>query len=133
MDARGPPLHGVGDFVRGYEAERRLRGFRCRACGFRTASWGIACARCGKAELEEAELGTTGAVVARTIVVVPTEERVNDAPYAYVLVDLDGGGRISGWMAGVRSEAEVPLGRRVRFRPGYRTGIEFEPEPEGRG
>lgn len=130
MDDRSPTLHSVGDFVRGYEEARTLRGFRCRACDFRTASWGIACARCGKAALEEAELGTAGRVVARTIVVVPTEERINDAPYAYVLVDLDGGGRISGWIAGVRSEADLPLGRRVRFRPGYRAGIEFEAEPE---
>ncbi len=121
--------HSVAEFVRGYEEEHRLRGFRCRACGFVTATWGLACSRCGARGLLEADLAGRGKVVALTIVEVPTEEMVNDAPYAYVVVALDGGGSVSGWVPGVRTPGDLPLGARVRFRPSYRPGIQFELEP----
>lgn len=125
--ARGP--HSVADFVRGYEEEHRLLGFRCRSCSFVTATWGLACSRCGAGGPVETELSGRGKVVAYTIVEVPTEERVNDAPYAYVLVAMDGGGSVSGWLPGVHAPGELALGARVRFRPSYRPGVQFEVEP----
>lgn len=118
--------HSVEEFLRGYEHDRTIRGFLCGACGFRTATWGSACGRCGAARLAEVDLAPTGAVVAFTIVAVPTEEMVNDAPYAYALVELDGGGRVSGWLPDVRSPDALRIGDRVRFRPGYRPGLQFE-------
>jgi uncharacterized OB-fold protein len=121
-----PVAHSIAEFIQGYENARVLRGFRCRQCGSLTATWGLACSRCGSRELEEAVLAEEGRVVAGTLVVVPTEEFLNDAPYAYVLVDLDGGGRVSGWMPGVTSEEAIAPGTRVRFRPSYKTGIQFE-------
>ena len=126
MAQRKEPSHGVGEYVRGYEAEQRLRGFRCSACGFTTATWGLACSRCGAAGLIDADLPLTGSIVAYTLIEVPTEEMINDAPYAYVLVELDGGARISGWMPSVRRTEEIAVGERVRFRPGYRPGVQFE-------
>ncbi len=120
--------HSVAEYVRAYENEDRLRGLRCPGCGFTTATWGIACSRCGRAPLEEAELGRAGRVASFTIVEVPTEEMVNEAPYAYVLVELDGGGHVSGWMPSVRSAADLEVGARVRFRASYRPGIQFEKE-----
>ena len=118
--------HTIAEFLAGYESERRLRGFRCRACGARTATWGLACARCGADALEEATLGDQGTVVAATIVEVPSEAFVNDAPYAYVVVELVGGGRVSGWVPGVANLAEVAPGTPVRFRPSYKPGVQFE-------
>lgn len=128
MSSEAGPPHSVSEFVRGYEAEARLRGFRCPACGFTTASWGVACPNCSSRPLEEAALAPSGKVVAFTVVAVPTEERVNDAPYAYVLVELDGGGTVSGWMPTVRDPDGVSVGTRVRFAPSYRPGVQFEPE-----
>jgi uncharacterized OB-fold protein len=65
---------------------------------------------------------------------VPSDEFVNDAPYAYVLVDLDEGGRISGWMPSVRSESDLHRGDRVVFNPSYKPGVQFEREtPAGPG
>jgi len=102
--------HTIAEFLAGYESERRLRGFRCRACGARTATWGLACARCGADALEEATLGDQGTVVAATIVEVPSE--------AFV--------RVSGWVPGVANLAEVAPGTPVRFRPSYKPGVQFE-------
>lgn len=123
-------VHSVAEFVQGYEREGRLRGLRCPSCGFLTATWGVACSRCGTTGLVEADLGDRGTVVAFTIVAVPTEELVNDAPYAYIVVDLDGGARISGWMPSVRSPGDLAVGQRVRFRPSYKPGIQFERETD---
>ena len=132
MTTEGPAPHPIAQFVQGYEQERTLRGFRCPRCGFRSATWGVACARCGSHPLEETILGTTGRVVSGTLVAVASDEFVNEVPYAYVVVELDGGGRVSGWMPHVRSEAEVVPGTRVRFAPSYKPGIQFEPQPSPR-
>ncbi len=111
--------------MKGYEETGRLRGFRCRHCGLVTATWGLACSRCGSAELEEHELATAGKVVAFTILHVPGDEFLNEAPYAYVVVELDGGGRITGWMPSVRAEADLTLGERVHFAASYKPGVQF--------
>jgi len=123
--------HSIAEFVQGYENGRTLRGFRCRACGTRTATWGLACSKCGARELEEAELSESGLIVAGTLVAVPSEEFVNEVPYAYVLVELDGGGRVSGWIPGASREEEIAPGTRVRFRPSYKSGVQFEREGTG--
>jgi uncharacterized OB-fold protein len=120
--------HSIQEFVHAYEEEHRLRGFRCTACGLRTATWGLACSRCGRAALEEADLASEGAVVAFTVLAVPGDEFLNDAPYAYVVVELDGGGRVTGWMPGVRAESDLAIGDRVRFVPSYKPGVQFQRE-----
>jgi hypothetical protein len=40
-------------------------------------------------------------------------------------VELDGGGRVTGWMPSVRAVDELALGMRVRFAPSYRPGVQF--------
>lgn len=117
--------HTVEEFIKGYEEGGKLRGFRCTNCGLVTATWGLACSRCGHPTLEEAELSVTGKVAAFTILTVPGEEFLNEAPYAYVVVDLDGGGRITGWMPSVRAEHEVEIGDRVRYVSSYKPGVQF--------
>lgn len=126
--------HTIDDYVKGYEEGGRLRGFRCPGCGLVTATWGLACSRCGRADLEEAELASAGRVVAFTILHVPGDEFLNDAPYAYVVVELDGGGRVTGWMPSVRAESDLTIGERVRFHPSYKPGVQFVkegPSPSG--
>jgi uncharacterized OB-fold protein len=61
---------------------------------------------------------------------VPGDEFLNEAPYAYVVVELDGGGRVTGWMPTVRSESEIAIGERVRFVAGYKPGVQFVKESE---
>ncbi|HYB63140.1 MAG TPA: OB-fold domain-containing protein [Thermoplasmata archaeon] len=120
-----PPPHSIAEFVRAYETGGPLRGFRCPRCRLVTATWGVACSRCGARPLEEAILSDRGRIVAGTIVAVASDEFVNDAPYAYVVVELDGGGRLSGWMPNVRTDEEIAPGTPVRFTPGYKPGVQF--------
>ena len=120
-------LHSIADFRRGYEEERRLRGFRS-GCGFVSATWLLACPRCGRADLEDVELSGRGRIAAFSVQNVPSDEFLNEAPYAYVVVDLDEGGRLTGWVPGVASDRELSIGTRVRFAPSYRPGVQFERE-----
>jgi len=116
--------HSVDDYVKGYE-DGTLRGFRCASCGLVTATWGIACSRCGTSPLDETVLPQRGTVVAYTLLTVPGEEFLNDAPYAYVVVELEGGGRITGWMPTVRTENDLTIGDHVHFVTGYKPGVQF--------
>ncbi len=122
--------HTIDEFVKGYEESGTLRGFRCRNCGLTTATWGLACSRCGKPDLEEAVLSPKGSVVAFTILHVPGDEFLNDAPYAYVVVELEGGGRVTGWMPSVRSESDLTIGARVRYQQNYKPGVQFVKEAD---
>jgi uncharacterized OB-fold protein len=122
--------HTVADYVKGYEEGTSLRGFRCTKCDLVTATWGVACPRCGSREREERALGQAGRVVACTLLTVPGDEFLNDAPYAYVVVDLDGGGRITGWMPSVKSVDGVHIGDRVHFVAGYKPGVQFARESD---
>lgn len=133
MAEESAALHSIEAFRHGYEEESRLRGFRS-ACGFVTATWLLVCPRCGVRDLVEADLGTTGRLIAYTVQTVPSDEFLNDAPYAYVVVDLDGGGRVTGWMAGITEESELAAGDRVRFSPTYKPGVQFvRDRPNGGG
>jgi uncharacterized OB-fold protein len=114
---------------RACEEERHLTGLRCEACGFVTAGWMLACPRCGRRGLAEVALSGRGRVVAGTVQTVPSEEFVNDAPYAYIIVELEEGGRITGWMPSVRAADELRIGDRVRWTPSYRAGVVFEKDP----
>jgi uncharacterized OB-fold protein len=124
MPDDAPPPHSIAAFRHAFEEEGRLLGFRS-ACGFVTATWDLVCPRCGVRDLREAELAPTGRIVAFTVQTVPSDEFLNDAPYAYVLVDLDGGGRVTGWIPGVASESELATGEPVRFVPSYKPGVQF--------
>ncbi|MCI4353354.1 MAG: OB-fold domain-containing protein [Thermoplasmata archaeon] len=91
-----------------------------------TATWGLRCPRCGQFDLVEFALSGKGVVAAFTLQNVPADEFVNDAPYAYVLVDLDEGGRISGWMPTVKSDGDLAMGDRVHWVVSYKPGVQFE-------
>jgi uncharacterized OB-fold protein len=127
--------HTIDEFIQGYEESGKLRGFRCPGCGLITATWGLACSRCGTADLVETELSSRGKVTAFTILHVPGDQFLNEAPYAYVVVELDGGGRVTGWMPSVRTENELTIGERVRFTSSYKPGVQFvkesDPTPSG--
>jgi uncharacterized protein len=121
-----PSAHSIAEFQHDYEEGVRLRGFRS-GCGFVTATWGLVCPRCGQRDLAEVDLSGKGRLAAFTVQNAPGDEFLNDAPYAYVVVDLDEGGRITGWIDGIRSESELRLGERVLWTPTYKPGVHFRP------
>lgn len=126
MDEEIPSApHTIDEWFHGYQEDETLRGFRCPHCGLITATWGLACPRCGERGLDEHLLSPTGQVVAFTLLNVPGDEFLNDAPYAYVVVELDDGGRITGWMPSVKLVSDLSIGQSVRFVPSYKPGVQF--------
>lgn len=121
-----PTPHSIDQYRHDYEEGIGLRGFRS-GCGFVTATWGLVCPRCGRRDLAEATLSGKGRIVAFTVQNVPGDEFLNDAPYAYVVVELDEGGRITGWIDGIRTESQLSEGQRVEWSPTYKPGVHFRP------
>jgi uncharacterized OB-fold protein len=119
-----PSLHSIADYRSAYEEGIRLRGFRS-GCGFVTATWGLACPRCGQRDLVETDLTGRGKLVAYSVQNVPSDEFLNDAPYAYVVVELDEGGRVTGWIDGVAREADLSIGLPVEWVTSYKPGVHF--------
>lgn len=118
------PLHSIDEYRHDYEEGVGLRGFRS-GCGFTTATWGLVCPQCGQRDLAEARLSGKGRLVAFTVQNVPGDEFLNDAPYAYVVVELEEGGRMTGWIDGIRAESELAVGQPVEWAPTYKPGVHF--------
>ena len=118
--------HSISDFRAAYEEGQRLRGFRS-GCGFITATWGLVCPICGKRDLVELDLTGRGTVAAYSVQNVPSDEFLNDAPYAYVVVDLEEGGRITGWIDGIARESDLAIGAAVEWVASYKPGVHFRP------
>jgi len=70
-------------------------------------------------------LSGRGRVAAFTVQHVPSDEFLNEAPYAYVVVELDEGGRVTGWMPTVKTESDLAIGDRVHFVASYKPGVQF--------
>ena len=123
--AAGAIPHSIAEFIHSYEEGERLRGFRSASCGFTSATWGLVCPRCGKADFAEVDLSGRGKVASFSVQHVPSDDYVNEAPYAYVVVELDEGGRITGWMPTVKEESDLRLGDRVHWASSYKPGVQF--------
>lgn len=104
----------------------KILGSECANCHRRSIT-PIARCTCGGTEAPAVEFATTGKVVTYTIQQVASEQFLNEVPFAWVVVELDGGGpRVSGWMPFVSRPEDLALGQRVRFTPSYKPGMMFE-------
>lgn len=84
------------------------------------------CPKCGSKEISEKELPNTGTVVSYTIQNVAAEEFMNETPFAWAIIDLDDGTRVTGWIPYIAREDDLPMGSKVEFTPTYKPGIMFE-------
>ncbi|MBX8635279.1 MAG: OB-fold domain-containing protein [Thermoplasmata archaeon] len=106
--------------------EGKLTGYSCAKCGRKGVTFAVACPSCGSVDLTPFTFSGRGTIRTFTILTVPSEQFVNDAPYTYVVVDLDEGCGVSGWMPDVRSKSDISTGDAVRFTKSYKRGIVFE-------
>lgn len=68
----------------------------------------------------------TGKVLTYTIQQVAPEQFMNDVPYAWVIVELEAGVRITGWIPFVASKNDLKIGQKVKLVKSYRLGRIFE-------
>ncbi len=86
----------------------------------------VVCPDCGGENFAETEFANEGTVVTYTILDVPSEQFMDEAPYAFVIVQLDDGPRTTGWMPYVKRPDDLAIGDRVRFVKTYKPGMVFE-------
>lgn len=104
----------------------KLTGWKCATCGHRQGTPMFICPKDHSRAIESVELPLEGEVVSYTIQKISSEEFINDLPFAFVVVKLDDGTNVSGWVADVHRETDLPVGSRVRFAPSYKPGTQFE-------
>lgn len=106
--------------------EGRIQGVACGTCGHTQVTSAVVCAKCGSTALEPKDFKPEGTVVSFTILDVPPEVFLDEAPYAFVIVQLDDGPRCTGWMPYVKRPEDIRIGDRVRFVKTYKPGMVFE-------
>ena len=106
----GPDLGGraVADPRPAVDGDR-IRGARCRACGYPTAPPAPWCPACHQLDTIDAAFGPGGAVWSSTVVHIPVGRW--KPPYAIAYVDLDDGPRV---LAHLQHPVVLPPGTRVR-------------------
>lgn len=120
------PTHTVGEFYKGYEEEGKILGYEC-PCGYKTVTYILECPRCGKQNsLKDTTFKGHGSVIAFSLQNVPADEFVNDAPYAYALVQLEEGTIVSGWLPNAKRPEDLKIGDKVHWTKSYKVGMVFE-------
>jgi uncharacterized OB-fold protein len=112
--------------VRERVKDGQLLGFQCVQCERTQATPFVRCLQCGGEDVRAKELPTTGTVETFTIQRVAAEEFINDVPFAWAVIKLADGTRVSGWIGYVSEPKDLPVGARVTYVPGYHVGLQFE-------
>lgn len=101
-------------------------GFHCPTCKVDRFSPMSRCPKCGGTGIERREFSRTGTVVSYTIQSVASEQFLNETPFAFALVQLDDGPRVSGWIPWIAKAKDLAMGQKVEYVPSYKPGMQFE-------
>ncbi|MHB8584920.1 MAG: Zn-ribbon domain-containing OB-fold protein [Thermoplasmatota archaeon] len=104
----------------------KLTGWKCATCGFTRSTPMFVCPKDRSRKIVSVELPNEGKVVSFTIQKISSEEFLNDLPFAFVVVELTNGVHVTGWVADISRDADLPLGSKVRYTPSYKPGVQFE-------
>ncbi|MCK4364141.1 MAG: Zn-ribbon domain-containing OB-fold protein, partial [Candidatus Aminicenantes bacterium] len=74
----------------------RLEANKCKKCGLVFFPPRLICSQCQNREFEETKLAEKGKVLTFTIIRVPPQQFVDQAPYAVGIVELDDGVKLTG-------------------------------------
>lgn len=111
--------------VRELQKDGKLVGFQCQKCKKTLASPVFRCT-CGGEDIKLKDLPLTGAVESFNIQRVSAEEFINEIPYAWAVIKLDDGTRVSGWIGYINEPKDLPIGTKLKYVPGYKPGLQFE-------
>jgi len=96
--------------------EGKVLAHKCTKCGYLHLSTVYFCQKCGSKGFEDAILEGKGTIATYTIITVPPAGFEKYTPYAFVVMNLDNTElRISGFMAGIATPADLPVGTRVKI------------------
>ena len=89
---------------------------RCTSCGYLHLSTVYYCLKCGGKEYEDVLLEGMGRIDTYTIITVAPAGFEKYTPYAFVVLKLDDADlRISGFMGGIATPDDLPVGTKARI------------------
>jgi len=107
--------------------EGKVLAHKCTKCGHLHLSTVYFCQKCGSKGFEDAVLEGKGTIATYTIITVPPAGFEKYTPYAFVVMLLDNTQlRISGFMAGIATPADLPVGTKVKITGFDERGIIVE-------
>lgn len=99
-----------------YTKEGKILARKCTKCGHLHLVTTYFCQNCGNKGFENAIVDGKGTVVTYTIITVPPEGFEKYVPYAWVVMKVDNSElSISGFMGGIKSPADLPLGTKIKI------------------
>ena len=105
----------------------KLLAHKCTSCGYLHLSTAVYCLKCGKKGHEDVLLEGAGTIVTYTIITVAPAGFEKYTPYAFVILKLDDADlRISGFMGGIATPDDLPIGTRVKITGFDERGITVE-------
>jgi uncharacterized OB-fold protein len=105
----------------------KLLTHKCTDCGYLHLSTAYFCRECGSKGFEDVLLDGVGQVATYTIITVAPAGFEKYTPYAFVVLKLDNSDlRISGFMAGIATPADLPVGTRAKITGFDERGIIIE-------
>ncbi len=119
-------LLGKDEFINNAKLGKVLAR-KCSKCGHLHLVTTYFCQNCGNKAFENAIIEGKGAVVTYTIITVRPEGYEKYVPYAWVVMKLDNVNlRISGFMGGIKSPADLPLETKAKITGYDERGIIIE-------
>ncbi len=89
---------------------------KCTKCGELHLATVYFCQKCGNRSFENAILDGQGTIATYTIITVPPAGFEKFTPYAWVVLKLDSSDlRISGFMSGIATPADLPVDSRAKI------------------
>ncbi|MEA3190792.1 MAG: uncharacterized protein QOD77_1374 [Thermoplasmata archaeon] len=104
----------------------RVVGFHCANCKVDRFSPMLRCPKCAGTNIQQREFSKTGAVVSYTIQSVASEQFLNETPFAFAVIQLDDGPKVSGWIPWIAKPKDLSIGQKVEYVPSYKPGMMFE-------
>jgi uncharacterized OB-fold protein len=96
---------------------KKILAHRCAKCGHLMLETVMFCEKCSAGKFEDTELEGAGTVVTYTIQAVAPEGFEDAGSYAWVVFKVNNTNvRASGFLPGVKSPAELPIGTSVRVK-----------------
>ena len=105
----------------------KLLTHKCTNCGYLHLSTAYYCLKCGSKGFEDVLLEGKGSIATYTIITVAPAGFEKYTPYAFVVLKLDDSDlRISGFMSGIATPADLPVGTKARITGFDERGIIIE-------
>lgn len=104
----------------------KVLAYKCKKCGNMQLATTVFCSKCNSHDLEVVEVRGKGKIVTYTIQNIAPLEYEKYAPYAWAVVELDAGFKISGFLPEVNSPKNLPINARVKIVDYDERGILLE-------